>query len=532
MNTKPEPSDSHTDSSPYIRTFAKDFAVLAEKDPEGAARSKEKRPRTKPAPPASKELSSSAKPIKGRIDDQPIKEFDPGDLSKINVDTGEISNEHPQDIPNEAYEKDTPAEILELPKIKDGDIIKSVGEISAAQEKSPHGATPGEPTDAERAEILARLKARASSLTSTPLAAPAPTPIQQSAETKKNISPVESSTIPITNTVETRTLPDLAAQKPVPDAGSPIHTYTSDFADQIDSRSANTFSVLAAEKDAPIRKSAPRNKKKSPILPIVLAIMLLLAGAGGIFFAFTFMQKTAPIAIISAPVTPIPFDSKISLDTSSGSLLSSLSEVAARPLPLNSVLYIYTNQVSTTTQGTEDNTVAQLNLPAPAIFLRNIDPSSMVGAVNTNGQTHAFFIFKVTSYERTFAGMLEWEPTLQKSLSILYPTYPNSQKQSTQQVLTSSTTTLSASTTTGTGTQQKTVSTTTSTSLFVPTINPSSLQPQFVDEVVSNRSVRALKDISGRTIVLYGYADKATLILARDEDAFTFILSRLSVSAS
>ena len=67
---------------------------------------------------------------------------------------------------------------------------------------------------------------------------------------------------------------------------------------------------------------------------------------------------------------------------------------------------------------------------------------------------------------------------------------------------------------------------------IAPTIDTSVPQSQFTDEIVANRSVRALKDISGRTIVLYGYADKATLILVRDEDAFTFIVNRLSVGAS
>ncbi len=532
MTTKIEPNDTNTDSSPYIRTFAKDFAVLAAKDPEGAAHAKDKRPRPKPAPLSNEQLPSK-KPVKGRIDDQPIKEFDPGDLSKINIDTGEISNEHPQDIPNEAYEKEPAAEVLELPKLKDGDIIESINSNKGLV-KTPKAATSGEPTDAERAAILARLKARASSVTSTPAETPAPT-ITPATKQVQKFEVVTPESVPVATTipvpVETPKLPEQHSEKPAPDIASPIHTYTSDFADQIDSKGASTFSVLAAEKDAPVRRPAQQPKRKAfPILPIFTAVILILIGAGGVYFAYTFMQKTAPIAIISAPNTLIPYDSKIQLAGTRDTLLSNLAEVASRPLALNSILYIYANSTATSTQNMGNDTVSQLNLRAPTILLRNIDPSSMVGALNTNGQTRAFFIFRVTSYERTFAGMLQWEPSLQQNLSILFPLYPKPKVQLPQLSTLISTSTPTASTT------NKTFPLRTATSTvnipIAPTIDTSVPQSQFTDEIVANRSVRALKDISGRTIVLYGYADKATLILVRDEDAFTFIVNRLSVGAS
>ena len=529
MPTNLEPNDPHTDSSPYIRTFAKDFAVLAEKDPEGAAHAKDKRPRQKPAPVSPEQLPPK-KQAKGRIDDQPIKEFDPGDLSKINIDTGEISNEHPQDIPNGAYEKESAAEILELPKIKEGDLLKGVGGVKTAA-KTLRTATSGEPTDAERAEILARLKARASSLTTKSPEGSAPRITEPAPQVEKIIVPEpESTQVKSPVIVESANLQYPPPQKPIQDTGSPIHTYTSDFADQIDSKKASTFSVLAAEKDAPVRRSVSTTKKNTPIIPIILAIILLLIGSGGVYFAYVFMKKTAPIALISAPATLIPYDSKEQLMGTSDTFLSNLADIASRPLPLNSVLYIYADSLGTTTQNAGGDTISQLNLNAPDILVRNIDPSCMVGAANTSGQTHAFFILRVTSYERTFAGMLQWEPSLQQSLSSVYPLYPKAQPQPVQSIMAATTTHITASTTSKI-TQQRTATSTISMP-FISTIDSSAPQLQFIDEVVANRSVRALKDMSGRTIVLYGYADKATLILARDEEAFTFILNRLSVSAS
>jgi hypothetical protein len=123
----------------------------------------------------------------------------------------------------------------------------------------------------------------------------------------------------------------------------------------------------------------------------------------------------------------------------------------------------------------------------------------MVGVVQAGTQTAPFFVLRVLSYERTYAAMLAWEPTMLEDLSPLYPNYPNAP---------TSDTSTSTITTSGIDTS-------------------SEPQQQFVDEIVDNQSVRALKDMSGRTILLYGYADRQTLIIARDEAAFQLLLSKL-----
>jgi hypothetical protein len=59
-------------------------------------------------------------------------------------------------------------------------------------------------------------------------------------------------------------------------------------------------------------------------------------------------------------------------------------------------------------------------------------------------------------------------------------------------------------------------------------IDPTAPASQFMDEIVASHDTRVLKDGAGRTIILYGYTDKQTLILSRDEASFTLLLSRMS----
>jgi hypothetical protein len=85
--------------------------------------------------------------------------------------------------------------------------------------------------------------------------------------------------------------------------------------------------------------------------------------------------------------------------------------------------------------------------------------------------------------------MLGWETDMPEDLALLYPAYPEA-----------------------------------------PQTPGSGQVARFVDETVANHDVRALKDSAGRTILLYGYRDKQTLIIARDEAAFTALLVRLGAS--
>jgi hypothetical protein len=295
------------------------------------------------------------------------------------------------------------------------------------------------------------------------------------------------------------------------DAGAPsLHTYTSDFADRIDSQRASTFSVLAAEKDAGTRRTAP--KKERHILPVVFSVLLIVLGAGGLFAAYQFTtNRNVEQATLGVP-SLIYADEKMEL--MGPNYRQDLADAAGQPLVEGNILVTYVTEASSTPLGLSNSPqpggalIRRLSLGAPDILMRNVDLSSTVGVIAAGGETRPFFILRVNSYERTFAGMLGWENRMVTDLGLWYPEYATSTVMP----------------------EPVTPTTATSSIVMQPLLPPA---PQnFVDAVVANHDVRVLRDRSGRSLILYGYADRQTLIIVRDEAAFTALVARLTATTA
>ncbi len=286
--------------------------------------------------------------------------------------------------------------------------------------------------------------------------------------------------------------PEVIAPAPIEPAPEPFHSFSSDFADRVDATQASTFSVLAAQNDAPVRAATPT--RRIEWLPILAGFVLIVgAGIGGTF-AYQFMQKTAPISeaadTIPSLITP---DEKVLL--TGDNLGLSLNQEMSEAIPDGHVLLTYIRTPITTAGGTVqvpqsgEVLFGKLGLNIPSILLRNVEAPSSVGVIHAGNQTRPFFLLKVSSYQRTFLGMLDWESTIAEDLSEYYPAYD------TNQSVDSST--------------------------------------RFSDDIIASHSVRVLRDAQGRSIMLYGYtANKEVLIIARDEASFAILLSRLSASGN
>jgi len=286
---------------------------------------------------------------------------------------------------------------------------------------------------------------------------------------------------------------------PVPSRAAPIHTYKSDFSEHIDAKNASVFSVLAAEKDA--KRSDTREvvvEKKLGRAKFIIGGMLILLGLVGIYAAYQWSQDRSIIPMDDMVQSLVFADARREVTGKGGDLMRSLAEVAGTSIPQGNVVVTYITTATTTAEGTPFKfpapggaLIRALGLPAPSIFLRNILDESTVGVIHAGEETRPFFIFSVSSYERTFAGMLDWEDTMERDLSLLYPSYPKDAVASTSPLLAPLT---------------------------------------FSDSVAASRDIRVLKDEKGRSILVYGYHDKETLIIARDETAFIQLAERLTAT--
>jgi len=300
------------------------------------------------------------------------------------------------------------------------------------------------------------------------------------------------------------------SKPPVPPRPTPIHTYKSDFAEHIDDKGASVFSVLAAEKDAKTATPEALGAQKKDRTKFIVGGMLILLGIVGVYAAYRWSQDLSVVPTEQAVPSLVFADARTEITGTGKDLMRALASAGTPDLAPGSVLVTYVTTASTTDKGNilrfpelGGTLIRSLEIPAPSILLRNIEDISTVGVVRTEQEAHAFFVLRVSSFEHTFAGMLEWERDIALDLALLYPSYPADPI-------------------------PEPVATTTATSTPPVVIAP----PRFVDDVVASRDVRALRDHRERTILLYGYRDKQTLIIARDEAAFAELISRLTATAA
>lgn len=292
--------------------------------------------------------------------------------------------------------------------------------------------------------------------------------------------------------------PPTSAYVPPSPALAPIETYASDFAEKMKETQASTATVLAAEQDLAPRLSSTEPEQSSiNIGYIVAGCALLLLGGGGAYFGYTrYLAVQTPIVVVPTVLAPIFVDEREELSGSGSTLLKAVEKSLAQPLASNKVKLLYVASSS------DASIFSSLPLLAPDSLLRNVEArGSMAGIVSLGGSQSPFFILSVSSYSNTFSAMLLWEKTLLRNLGTLFPSYAVVEREQTS-------TTTSASATSST-----------------PLVAIG-----FRDEVVSNHDVRVYRDISDRTIILYGYWNQKTLIIARDAAAFTEILQRLATS--
>jgi hypothetical protein len=359
--------------------------------------------------------------------------------------------------------------------------------------------------------------------------APFKEPEQTPAERLVAASPVapEAKLAPVTVPQKAEVSLPQPAPVPLEERPSPLKTYSEDFRERMKETHASTATILAAEQDAapfPTPEAAPEQERHTGqnVAYVFAGMLLLAAGSVGAYYAYTRYQASlAPVSMVAGVATPIFVDSSETVSGTGAALLLAVNQAIQKPLDINTVRFISYSPASST-----DTLFSALVPTAPQVLVRNIETTgSMLGVVRTKNEQSPFLILSVSSYGMTFSGMLSWEASMPESLKELFP------------LLTATSTLSATSTLFATTTAQKTVATTTKKTL-VATTSPASAPARalvpagFRDEVVNNHDVRVYRDTTGKSIFLYGYWDQATLVIARDAEAFAEILTRLATSRS
>jgi len=299
-----------------------------------------------------------------------------------------------------------------------------------------------------------------------------------------------------------------------------LKTYSSDFLERMKATRASTATVLAAEQDsAALPPEEPRQKSShSGVLYSIAGAVLLIAGGFGAYSAYVqYLSTSEPIVLAPTVTAPIFVDDREQVSGRGSTLSQAIQQSVGRRLTAGTVRLLYLGTATTSTMSVFE----ALETPAPGVLLRNIDAAqSMAGVVNAGGTQSPFFILSVTSYSVTFAGMLRWEPLMPRDLAKLFPPHSALVPASV-----ATTTVTTVSTSSPQAIPKKSPTTPATTTPLAP-----ASAGIFSDVVVANHDVRVYRDSSGRDVLLYGYWNQTTLVIARDVAAFTEVLKRLATS--
>ncbi|MBU2263548.1 hypothetical protein KJ750_02770 [Patescibacteria group bacterium] len=261
-----------------------------------------------------------------------------------------------------------------------------------------------------------------------------------------------------------------------------LRTFRSDSAKYVKEKGISLIDVAASQSK---QRTLLRDEKnggsrkinfKTIILPIVAVLVLAGAGVGG-FFIFKNLQKPeTPVYVLPKP--PIIADEEIE------TTLSGFQKLIEGPVKTNRLIYL--------------PIIKQSEEPKRLVTVREffnnfgITPASgLVGDFENNFMLSVFrstqnwpiLIFKVKSYDKTFAGMIRWERDMPADFKKIFPIETQSFK-----------------------------------------------DLSFADKEIKNQDARVLYDEAGEPVLMYSFFNRNYLIITTSEDALKEIFRRFSLS--
>lgn len=312
-----------------------------------------------------------------------------------------------------------------------------------------------------------------------------------------------------------------------------IRTYQGDIANAIKDQKESLVSMRMAEKarsdllrtQSSTPEANPATKKRITSIVLFLCAILFLGAASvaGYYAYGTYQKKTAVPAVATRPNRFLPVATTSDIDTSSLSrdaLISLLLGERGKSLSAGNIEQI--ELVKGVTDAAPLMTPAELMLTLgarpPGNLVRALDPLFMLGvlgqaapavslpeATTTTATTTAtttppeettpvlqsahqtVLLMKLDSYDNAYAGMLDWEKNMAEDILALFH---------------------SGDDPLGT-----------------------SADATWTDVTLKNKDARALKNLDGKTMLIYSFYNQNLLIITGSEDALKTIITELDTGA-
>jgi len=354
-----------------------------------------------------------------------------------------------------------------------------------------------------------------------PIVPPSKPPVEIQKSPIPNLAPKKESPTPITSpkTInekplkkETEPTVEKSAKNPSTEKSfSSLRTYENDIAKILRNKNVSVVDIKQAE-----TKKQQNPQKESPyVIPekkrfhinwnvvfVVLLSILLVSILFVVVNAFIFTQETEPLPTSVASGTENPeveafflVNQKIPLaidDKNKNALIQSIEDLREGTIgPLGTVTQIYFTEkadLGLRVLGF-DEMLSIFSLEPPPSLIRSLNKDFIYGMHVFEGN-QPFLALRVESYGRAFAGMLEWETSLERDMKglLIQDTNQEGAASTTAQIL---------------------------------------KKHAFKDKVVLNRDTRGMYDERGELILLYTFINTDTLILTTHEGTLKEITERL-----
>ncbi len=328
----------------------------------------------------------------------------------------------------------------------------------------------------------------------TPTTPPPPAPKQTVEKEKILVNPFTETAIQNPETKQPQSPPEkkFAVIKP-------IHTYTSDIAENIQKQHATIADIVQAEEAK--RRNEPVVTKRSG-LRIAVSLLLvilgigLIGGAGYLVYSFVIPKKTTPIAV-SNPVRTelfkidssenalfIPEKKKIE-----DSVIAMINKTADGQV--RKINFTKTNS-ATSAEITSQEILTGLEIEQTDL-INSITPGIIIGNFKKGNINSPFIVVKAKSSETTYQALIKWEKDLFRDLQNILVADKNAK------VLPP----FFGSTATG-------------------------FRYQFEDGAIQSKDIRIARDANNNPVILYGFLDQEYVLITTSGEAFREIFSRFT----
>jgi hypothetical protein len=288
-----------------------------------------------------------------------------------------------------------------------------------------------------------------------------------------------------------------------------VRTYKSDLESAIQTNHLSSINIAIAENQKMHRVILPEqsgvdsedngsagNPKYRKIL--ILSAILVIFGIIAIITVYLLSVSTTQQAIITREFPALittEVTNESNLETISKNILidTLAGKINSTKVPQNNFYATFITTGSTTAKKLISSTefITLTKLDVPSLLKRTLLPNYMIGSYSY-GVNFPFIIFRTSSFENTYTGMLDWEKSLEKDLTILFRLPGYDAPRGIAEQLTA--------------------------------VN----FKKFEDAVVSNKDVRLIRNEAGKIILIYGIVDKTTVIITTSDTAFKEIVNRLN----